>query len=93
MNKYLTVTQISERIHYAPQTLYNMIYKGVFVIGVHYVKPTRKKILFDWSQVEAWLTRGNVCEEISGYDQYSGTPIIEPLPVKLANVIKNNFNI
>jgi len=37
------------------QTIYNRIHGGKFTIGKHFVKPTPKKILFRWSQIEVWL--------------------------------------
>ena len=55
MEEYLTVSELSARIKYSTQTIYNFIYSKKFVLGVHYLKPTRKKILFIWSAVEQWL--------------------------------------
>jgi hypothetical protein len=55
MEEYLTVAEVAARIKYCPQSIYNFIYRGKFVLGVHYFKPTNKKILFIWSAVEQWL--------------------------------------
>ena len=55
MEKYLTIQEVCERIKFAPQTLYNYISKGKLEEGKHFIKPSRKKILFIWSQMEAWL--------------------------------------
>jgi predicted DNA-binding transcriptional regulator AlpA len=55
MEEYLTVSELSERIKYSKQTLYNLIYKGTFVLGKHYLKPSPKKILFKWSEIEIWV--------------------------------------
>jgi predicted DNA-binding transcriptional regulator AlpA len=53
--QYLTVKELSEKIKFSQQTIYNMIHKGDFVKGRHYVKPRPKKILFLWSAVLIWL--------------------------------------
>ena len=52
---YLTVKELSEKIKYSQQSIYNMIHKGVFIKDTHYVKPSRKKVLFLWTAVHAWL--------------------------------------
>lgn len=53
--EYLTLDELSDRIKYQRQTLYNLIHKGVLVMGKHYLKPTPKKLLFKWSEILAWL--------------------------------------
>jgi|GEM_PF-1126637 len=55
MEEYVTVQELSERIKFSKQSLYNLIYKKKFILGVHYLKPTPKKILFVWSEIEKWL--------------------------------------
>jgi predicted DNA-binding transcriptional regulator AlpA len=55
MEEYLTVQELGERIKFSKQSLYNLIYKKKFTLGVHYLKPTPKKILFVWSEIEKWL--------------------------------------
>ena len=55
MEEYLTVQEIGERIKFSKQSIYNLIYKKKFILGVHYLKPTPKKILFVWSEIEKWL--------------------------------------
>lgn len=57
MEEYLTARQLSQRIQMAPGTIRNLVWKGVFEQNIHYVKPTARKTLFVWSQVEAWLFR------------------------------------
>jgi predicted DNA-binding transcriptional regulator AlpA len=52
---YLTVKELSEKIKYSQQSIYNMIHKGIFIKGTHYIKPSRKKVLFLWPAVHAWL--------------------------------------
>lgn len=52
---YLTVKELSEKVKYSPRSIYNMIHKGNFIKGVHYIKPSHKKVLFLWSAVSRWL--------------------------------------
>lgn len=53
--QYLTVKELSEKIKYSQQTIYNRIHDGIFIRGDHYIKPSRKKVLFLWSAVCKWL--------------------------------------
>ena len=55
MEDYLTVEELSLKIKYSKQSLYNLIYKKNFVLGKHYFKPTPKKILFKWSEIQSWV--------------------------------------
>jgi predicted DNA-binding transcriptional regulator AlpA len=55
MEEYLTIDELSNRIKFSKQTLYNFIYEGTFVLGKHFLKPTPKKILFKWSAIQAWM--------------------------------------
>jgi len=57
MEEYLTVDELSSRIKFSKQSLYNLIYKKTFIIGKHYFKPTPKKILFKWSEIQTWIER------------------------------------
>jgi hypothetical protein len=54
--EYLTIGQLSARINYSPQSIRNMMSRGVFQLGIHYVKP-RRRVLFKWSTIVAWLHR------------------------------------
>lgn len=60
--RYLTVKELSEKIKFSQQSIYNMIHKGVFVKGCHYIKPRPKKVLFLWSAVSIWLESQGGCE-------------------------------
>ena len=55
MEEYLTVYELSAKIKFSKQTLYNLIHKGIFILGKHYLKPSPKKILFKWSEIQAWM--------------------------------------
>ena len=55
MEEYLTTNELSCRIKMAPGTIRNLVWKKVFLENVHYVKPTPRKLLFVWSEVEQWL--------------------------------------
>lgn len=52
--EYLSVTALSARIPYAPQTIRNLMSQGVLQRDVHYLKP-RGRIIFKWSAVQAWI--------------------------------------
>ena len=58
MEEYLSVKELSRRIKMPPGTIRNLIWKKEFLEGIHFVKPTPRKILFAWSAVEQWLWRG-----------------------------------
>ena len=61
MEEYLTTAELSKRIKMAPGTIRNLVWKQEFKENTHYLKPTRRKLLFVWSQVEEWLYR-NSCQ-------------------------------
>ena len=64
--EYLTVTELSRRIKFSRQTIYNMISTKKLVRGQHYVKPSRKKVLFTWSSMRAWLEDQNIVADEQG---------------------------
>ena len=53
--EYLTVEELSQKIKFSKQTIYNLIYKKEFILKKHYLKPRPKKILFIWSAVKEWM--------------------------------------
>ncbi len=55
MEEYLTTKELSDRIKMAPGTIRNLVWRRQFKESIHYLKPTRRKILFIWSAVEDWL--------------------------------------
>ena len=55
MEEYLTVRELSSKMKFSQQTIYNLIHQKVFVLGKHYFKPRPKKILFKWSEIKAWI--------------------------------------
>jgi hypothetical protein len=55
MEEYLTTDELCDRIKYQKQTIYNLIHRKVFVAGKHFLKPTPKKILFKWSEIQTWI--------------------------------------
>ena len=52
--EYLSIRQLAARIPYREQTIRNLMSKGVFQLGVHFVKP-KGRVIFKWSAVQAWL--------------------------------------
>ncbi len=55
MDKYYTLQEIVEITRFAKQTIYNKISSGKLQRGVHYIKPSRKKILFTQQAIEFLL--------------------------------------
>ncbi len=51
---YLSVEQLSQRIPYSKQSIYNMVHTGIFVEGWHFTRKHGRPIFF-WSRVEEWL--------------------------------------
>jgi len=62
-DELLTVRELSGRIKYEIQSIRNLITKGEFRLGEHYLKP-RHKVLFRWSKVEEWLRSGSDAPKI-----------------------------
>ena len=86
VEEYLTVRELSQRIKLSKQTIYNFIHDKKFTIGKHYLKPTPKKILFKWSQIEVWLGETSAnhkeCASLGLPDMVPPTSAQEPEPPK-----------
>jgi len=57
MEEYLTTEELSHRIKMAPGTIRNLVWKKELKQNVHYLKPTSRKLLFVWTEVQKWLHR------------------------------------
>jgi len=55
MEEYITAEELATRIKEKRQTIYNRIYKQQWCLGIHYLKPTPRKLLFKWSAIVCWL--------------------------------------
>ena len=55
MDEYIPITEFCRLTGYKKQTIYNKIHKKELQLGKHYVKPTRKKILFKRGPIRKWL--------------------------------------
>jgi predicted DNA-binding transcriptional regulator AlpA len=53
--EYLSINALSDRIGYAVKTIYNLVSRDIFKEGVHYFKPTKRKLLFYWPAIEQWI--------------------------------------
>jgi len=71
---YLTTDELSKKIKHARQTLYNFIHRGVFQQGVHFIKPSRKKILWIWPEMENWLQKRSAEMTDTACGKISDTP-------------------
>jgi len=88
MEEYLTVKELSQRIKLAVQTIYNFIHEEKFILGKHYLKPTPKKILFKWSEIQSWIGEGT---EVQGAkEQMSSEPKTEVTPQKPTTTAKTS---
>ena len=61
MEEYLTTSELSTRIKMAPGTIRNLVWQNKFIEGIHYVKPTPRKLLFVWSEIQTWLRGDRRC--------------------------------
>ena len=95
MEEYLTVKELSSRIKYSKQSLYNLISKKKFKLGEHYLKPTPKKILFKWSKIEEWLRQSaNIDEKAPSEDQTGLKPSSDNPSINFTNhTPKSSINI
>ena len=83
MEEYLTVDELSSKIKFSKQSLYNLIYKKTFIKGKHYFKPTPKKILFKWSEIQAWIERPSDCnDEAATNEPAPKIPDVQTQPAK-----------
>lgn len=55
MEEYLTTKELSSRIKMTPGSIRNLVWNKTLQEGVHYVKPTGRKLLFVWSNCQTWL--------------------------------------
>lgn len=55
MEEYITIDELSSRIKYSKQSIYNLIHQKILVLQVHYFKPTPKKLLFKWAAIHSWI--------------------------------------
>ena len=86
MEEYLTTIELSERIKFSKQTLYNLICKKTFVVGKHYLKPTPKKILFKWSEIQNWMGDPTCFHDENKTESYSDTNSDLKKPDSLINI-------
>ena len=52
--EYLSIRELAVRIPYSEGAIRNLMTRGVFRLGEHYVKP-RGRVAFRWSAIRAWL--------------------------------------
>ena len=84
--EYLTVAELSTKIKFSKQTIYNLISKKVFEINKHFVKPRPKKILFIWAEVEAWMKNASGGQQQMSEVPLTGSDSGEEIPVKVVKV-------
>jgi len=63
---YLTTEELSDRIKYEPSTIRHQLKDSVFLEGIHYIKPfRRRKILYLWEAIEAEMLKDAVDDSIT----------------------------
>ena len=85
---YLTPDELSRLIKFSKQSIYNLIHKNTFIQGVHYFKPTKKKILFKASAIREWIEGPS-----SASDDQSEKHQPSPLPMKSEKLSTMRINI
>ncbi|MBF0509141.1 MAG: helix-turn-helix domain-containing protein [Deltaproteobacteria bacterium] len=85
MDEYLTVDELCRRIKFAKQTIYNLIHRKSFIAGKHYIKPSPKKILFKWSEIQAWLGESPSSVRVEPSASLQEEPAL-PLPKSLIKI-------
>ncbi|MDL1976337.1 MAG: hypothetical protein LWX55_16515 [Deltaproteobacteria bacterium] len=83
--EYLTVAELSARVKFSRQSLYNLIHKRTFVLGKHFLKPTPKKILFKWSEIQAWMGETSGWVKAKSESAEHRTPVRQTKVPKRAN--------
>ena len=57
--EYLSLEELVDRIPYRPQTIRNLMYQGILREGLHYFKPTQRKVVFKWAAIRCWIEDQN----------------------------------
>jgi predicted DNA-binding transcriptional regulator AlpA len=70
-DEFLTVGELSARIKFSKQTIYNLISSKEFILGEHYLKPRPKKILFRWSAIKAWMENSSFDSALNAKGSHS----------------------
>lgn len=52
--EFLSIKELAARLPYKEGTIRNMMSKGEFVRGIHYVKP-KGRVVFRWSRIVDWM--------------------------------------
>ena len=58
--EYLSLKELVQCIPYKSQTIYNWISAGVWQSGVHYFKPTPRKLIFHYPTIKRWVEGQNI---------------------------------
>ena len=58
MNDLIRREELCNRLGIKSQTVYNKIYRNEFKLNIHYFKPSRRLLLFDWEAIQDWIRGG-----------------------------------
>lgn len=53
--EYLSLDELCQQIPYRPQTIRNLMSQGILLKGVHYFKPTSRRVVFKWAAIKNWV--------------------------------------
>jgi len=83
-DKYLTTKEVSIKYKYAEQSIYNMIHRGKLRLGVHYIKPSRRKVLFIASAIQELMVSGftQIKPSLKEREQAGATKSSKVIPIK-----------
>jgi|APSaa5957512622_1039677.scaffolds.fasta_scaffold90278_1 hypothetical protein len=58
MNDLIRCGELCNRLGIKSQTVYNKIYRNELKLNIHYFKPSRRLLLFDWEAIQDWIRGG-----------------------------------
>ena len=85
MHELIRREELCKRLNLKTQTIYNMIHRGEFILNIHYFKPTKKILLFDWGAIQEWL-RGGVKDNQTPPQNISQKPTTKHKANSLINI-------
>jgi hypothetical protein len=85
MNELIRRGELCKRLDLKAQTVYNMIHRKELILNLHYFKPTKKILLFDWGAIQEWL-RGGVQDNQAPAQNISKKPTTKPKTANFINI-------
>ena len=88
--EYIDINELCSRIKDKKQTIYNRIHRKEYILGKHYLKPNKKKLIFKWSEIQNWLGEKQVdtSQKIFSHENQTGQSTKENKKKYSKNLIK-----